>query len=261
MLNRPLAAAVMLAAWLALPANLLAGVPPDFTATYKVSRGALTIGTTRIALTREPDGGYHYESHSWPARWAALFNKDKRHETSSGKLVNDRIRPHKYHYLRTGGDRERVAHLTFNWHTRTVVNNVAGSRWKMGIPEGTLDKLSTQLAMMQGLALNRTDFSFDVADGGTLKKFRYRVIGEEILEVPAGSYRTVKVEKLSDNDRRRTLAWCAPRLSFLPVRIWRRETDDTEYTSELENFSDSLLKKHRKSITQWHGLRQASMAE
>jgi hypothetical protein len=131
----------------------------------------------------------------------------------------------------------------------------------MSIPEGTLDKLSTQLGMMQGLARNRTDFSFDVADGGTLKKFRYRVTGEETLKVPAGTYRTVRVEKLSDDDRRQTLAWCAPRLSFLPVRIWRRETDDTEYTSELEKFSDSLLKNSSKSITRWYGRRQASMTE
>ena len=261
MLKRLLAASIILYAWPALSTTLFAAVPPDFTATYKVSRGALTIGTTRIALTREPDGGYHYESHSWPARWATLFNKEKRHETSSGKLVDDRIQPHKYRYLRTGGDNERVAHLTFNWQTGTVVNNVAGSRWKMSIPKGTLDKLATQLGMMQGLAQDRTDFSFDVADGGTLKKFRYRVIGEETLEVPAGTYRTVKVEKLSDNDRRRTLAWCAPRLSYLPVRIWRREKDDTEYTSELENFSDSLLKKPGETITLWHRLRQTSMRE
>jgi hypothetical protein len=212
-----------------------------FTATYEVSRGALTIGSARISLTREAGGGYHYESHSWPARLAGLFNKNKLHETSSGHFNGDEIRPDTYHYLRTGGDSERVAHLTFDWDSGTVVNNVAGSRWKMAVPAGTHDKLSTQLGMMQALAGGGTDFTFNVADGGTLKQYRYRVTGSETLDVPAGTFRTVRVKKLGGNDTRRTRVWCAPELGYLPVRIWRREKNGTEYTSELKSASGALF--------------------
>ncbi len=188
---------------------------PDFTATYEVSRGALTIGTARLALTREPGGGYHYESHSWPARLAGLFNKDRLHETSSGQFSDSGLRPDKYHYLRTGGNKERVAHLTFDWTANVVVNNVAGS---------------------QG--------SFDVADGGTLKQFRYKVLGRETLELPAGTFSAVKVTELRGDERRKTWVWCAPALNYLPVQIIRQEKNDAEYVSHLEDFSDTLRVRH-----------------
>ena len=34
--------------------------------------------------------------------------------------------------------------------------------------------------------------------------------------------------------------WCAPALSYLPVRIWQREKNDAEYESELAEFSETL---------------------
>lgn len=218
---------------------------PDFTASYKVLRGALGIGTARIALTRETGGGYHYTSHSWPSRLAGLFNKDRRHETSSGQIIGGRPRPDKYHYLRAGGDHERVAHLTFDWDGMRVVNNVAGSRWRMSIPAGTQDKLSTRLGMMQALAAGKTDFSFDVADGGKLKQFHYQVLGRENLELPAGTFESVKVAELRGKVLHRTWVWCAPALNFLPVQILREDQDGTRYSSQLKTHSDSLKVRNR----------------
>lgn len=240
MLKRLLPVALLALAGLSGRQDLFAAGLPDFTASYSVTRGVLTIGTARIALTREPDGGYHYESHSWPARLAALFNKVKLHETSSGRMKGNDFRPEQYHYLRTGGSGERVAHLTFDWQSGMVVNNVAGSRWKMAVPAGTHDKLSTQLGMMTALAQGETDFSFDVADGGTLKKFHYQVLGKRVLEVPAGTFRTVRISMSSGKGRHKTLAWCAPDLNYLPVKIVRQEQGEAAYSSYLESFSESL---------------------
>jgi hypothetical protein len=66
------------------------------------------------------------------------------------------------------------------------------------------------------------------------------VVGEETLELPAGTFDTVKITKLRSNKKRETYIWCAPALNYLPVRIWQREKDDAEYLSELESFSESL---------------------
>ncbi len=225
--------------------SVLGAELPGFSASYKVSRGAIGIGTARIALTRETGGGYHYTSHSWPSGWAGLFNKDRRHETNSGQYTDGRLRPEKYHYLRTDGDRERVAHLTFDWKAMQVENNVAGSRWKMSIPEGTQDKLSTRLGMMQALGTGETDFSFDVADGGKLKQFHYQVLGKETLELPAGTFDTVKVAERRDGARHETWVWCAPALNYLPVQILRQKQNDTRYFSHLESFSDSLQNRKK----------------
>jgi hypothetical protein len=125
----------------------------------------------------------------------------------------------------------------------TVENDVAGSHWKMAIPAGTLDKLATQLDMMIALDQGRHDVTYTVADGGILKEYRYRVTGEETLELPAGTFRTVRVARLRKDIDQETIIWFAPALHFLPVRIWRRDGDDEEYQSELEDFSRSLRGK------------------
>jgi hypothetical protein len=121
-----------------------------------------------------------------------------------------------------------------------VHNDVADSKWEMDIPVGTLDKLVSQLGMMHALARGQTDITFKIADGGKLKEYRFKVVGEETLETPAGTFETVKITRLRDDNKRETYVWCAPALHYLPVRIWQREKDDAEYQSDLESFSASL---------------------
>lgn len=221
-------------------ADAAAAIPPDFKASYELTRGSMKIGNSSIELSTGRNGSYTYRSRSWPVHWVAWFLKDKLDETSRGRITAQGIRPDRYHYQRTGGTTEREAKLAFHWNDMTVENNVAESRWKMNIPAGTLDKLASQLGMMMSLADGKTDITFDVADGGKLKEYRYRVVGEDTIEVPAGTFRTVKVARLRDRNQRETYIWCAPALHFLPVRIWQREKDDSEYQSDLEHFSSSL---------------------
>jgi hypothetical protein len=220
----------------ALPAATL----DDFEATYILKLGSLHIGTSTIALQTGADGSYLYESHSSPTRWVAWLLQDQLHESSRGHISPAGLRPDKYHYLRSGGDRNREAVLSFNWDEQTVSNDVEGSRWKMDIPAGTVDKLATQLGMMLALQQDREDVTFNVADGGKLKEYRFKVVGQETLEIPAGTFATVKITKLRKNKERQTYVWCAPELNYLPVRIWQRETDNSVYTSDLESFSETL---------------------
>ena len=121
-----------------------------------------------------------------------------------------------------------------------VQNDVADSKWEMDIPAGTLDKLVSQLGMMYALVRGETDITFNIADGGKLKEYRFKVIGKETLELPAGTFETVKVTRLREDKKRETFIWCAPELHFLPVRIWQREKDDADYQSDLESYSHSL---------------------
>jgi len=213
---------------------------PDFQASYELSRGSLKIGTSTIELVTGDNDSYTYRSHSAPVRWVGWLLKDKLYETSKGRFDASGIRPESYHYQRTGGSREREARLAFDWQAGSVENEVEDSRWKMDIPPGTLDKLVSQLGMMQALARGETDINFNIADGGKLKTYRFRVIGTETVQTPAGSFEAVKITRVRDNNKRETYIWCAPGLHYLPVRIWQREKDDSEYQSDLESFSSSL---------------------
>ena len=213
---------------------------PDFSASYELRFGSLRIGTSEISLENDADGSYRYESRSTPTPLVSWLLKDRLHETSIGTLADSGVRPDEYHYERSGGSKERKAELSFDWQAMTVSNHVEDSRWKMDIPAGTLDKLVTQLAMMLALRAGETDITFNIADGGKLKEYHFRVVGREKLELPAGTFETVKITKVRKNKKRETFIWCAPALNYLPVRIWQREKDDSEYASELAEFSESL---------------------
>ena len=238
-MNNPLPGLLLLTAVFASGA-LHATSLEDFEATYILKLGSLRIGTSAITLQTGTDGSYRYKSHSWPVRWVSWLLKDQLHESSHGHMTPAGLRPEKYHYLRSGGNREREADLSFNWDEHTVRNRVEGSSWEMDIPAGTIDKLATQLGMMLALQQGKKEATFNVADGGKLKEYRFKVVGHETLEVPAGTFETVKITKLHRNKKRQTYVWCAPELNYLPVRIWQRETDDSVYTSELESVSETL---------------------
>lgn len=239
MLNRMLVSAVLLA----LAAVAQASVElPEFKASYELSRGSMKIGNSTIELATGSNGSYTYKSRSWPVKWVAWFLKDKLYETSRGRFTDHGIRPDNYHYQRTGGRKEREANLTFDWQSMRVHNDVEDSKWEMDVPAGTLDKLVSQLGMMQALDAGQTDITFNIADGGKLKEYRFKVVGEETLETPAGSFATLKITRLRDDNKRETFIWCAPELHYLPVRIWQREKDDAEYRSDLESYSASLRK-------------------
>jgi hypothetical protein len=216
---------------------------PEFEASFTLSRGNLRIGTSTVSLSRGKDGDYLYESRSTPSRWISWLLKDKLHELSRGHLDASGIRPVYYRYQRSGGSRERKAELQFDWEHHSVVNHVDDSVWKMDIPDGTLDRLASQLGVMLALQDNKTEMSFNIADGGKLREYNFKVVARETLELPAGSFETVKLVKIRRNSKRETYIWCAPELSYLPVRIWQREKDDDEYQSDLESFSESLRVK------------------
>ena len=213
---------------------------PEFEASYELKRGGLSVGTTILTLSHDADGRYRYESRSWPVSWVSWIRRDRLQESSLGFLDKAGIRPLEYHYEHSGGGRERTALLLFDWENMRVENQVDGSRWSMDIPTGTLDKLASQLGMILALHRGETDVTFDVADGGRLKEYRYRVLDEETLEVPAGTFASLKIARLRENSQYETYIWCAPALAYIPVRIWQSAPDGTEYQSDLESFSESL---------------------
>ena len=235
-----LAAAGRLLAGVLVFSSLQAAPLPSFDATFQIMSGSLRLGTTEVALTVEGNGDYRYESHTWPSGWISWLFKEDLRELSQGIMDEAGIRPLFYQYRRSGRRTSRNAELTFDWNTSTVVNNVADSTWEMTIPAGTLDKLSTQLGIMQELQNGTTEKTLAVADGGKLKQYAFEVIGTETVDLPAGRFEAIKLKRVGESTQQLTHIWCAPELRYLPVLIVQRNEDRSEYRRELESFSESL---------------------
>lgn len=139
------------------------------------------------------------------------------------------IKPLHYVYKRRGLGKDRDADLTFDWNKKTVINKVQQTNWKMDIAQRVQDKLSYQIQLQQDLINGQTNFSYQIADGGHLKEYKFITLGEEVLETPLGKVNTVKVKRSRDNDKRVTYAWLAKDWNYLLVRL-QQEEKGSKYT-------------------------------
>lgn len=140
------------------------------------------------------------------------------------------IRPLGYRYQRQVLGKERLAELAFDWPGARVTTTVKSKPWQMAISPGTQDKLSYQLQLRRDLALGKHEMRYQVADGGPLSEYHFRVLGEETVSTPQGEYRTLKVERVRAEDAGRTThIWFAPALEYLIVKLYQTESDGKEY--------------------------------
>lgn len=235
--------------WIVMSAFLLPGCIaslraaqdiPSFEASYSIERAIFDVGHIQLRFKVDPDGNYVYDSITEVAGFIAWFRDDRVEESSRGRVDASGIHPDHYRFERIGGPGGKQVEVRFDWQSGRVKNVVDDQPWEMAVPHGSLDKLVVQIAMMRNLQNSIEDQHFRVADGGKLKDFRIHIRGRETLDVPAGHFDTVKVEKTPEHGSRKTFLWLAPTLGYLPVRILRIENDGAEYYSVLESVSDSL---------------------
>ncbi len=205
---------------------------PPFSAQYKLMRNGSNIGETHVSLTNQSDQKYVYEVRTTPGGILGWLTNARLRERSSWTLQGDRIRPLEYVYQRDIAGYQRNVRLLFDWRHGTVQNSIEGKTWSMEVPDGTLDKLLVQLALMLDLQAKSQDLEYRIADGGKLKTYRFKVAGRERLVTPFGTFDTLKVERQQESNKRSTVLWCAPALRYLPVRVDQREDG--------ENFSMSI---------------------
>ena len=225
----------LIAGWsfAAAPAvNSATDIPlPMFNAEYSLKRNGVTLGTSTRSLSAAPDGVFVYASSTQAVGLIAWFVKDHIDEHSKWSFDNGRIRPIEYVYHRHGGSKTRLVKLSFDWQHLTVTNIIEDDHWRMEIPPDAQDKLVYQLAIMYDLMNGKKKLEYKIADGGKLKDYNFAITGEEVLNTPLGKLKTVRLQRIGD--RRDTTVWCAPQLSYLPVRLEQQDTDGSELTMQI----------------------------
>ena len=215
---------------------------PPFTADYRVMRNDLTIGTSRVTLAQHKDGSFEYESLTGAAGVLAwIFQKDRIREHSQWVMHNDMVRPLEYRYENTGEGERRTEQLIFDWNTFNVRQTARDPTWQMQVPEGTLDKVTMNLALMIDLQGQKKDFSYAIADDAKLRRYQFEIVDRQSIFVPAGRFETVKIKRTREKKSQSTFIWCAPALHYLPVQIDNRKDDGTVYRSVLTKVSGDLL--------------------
>ncbi|MET0067737.1 MAG: DUF3108 domain-containing protein [Candidatus Thiodiazotropha sp.] len=217
------------------PARAAAPLLKPFSATYRVHRNIIPLGSLTLSLELGDDSRYIYRAHTYPGFLAGIFSRNEVLEESRGQLLAERVEPDMYRY-RDQDVSEENTELSFDWGRLTVDTHSRGVTWSQEILPGTQDKLSQQLQVRRHLAEGRTHLIYQVADGGKLKTYEFMVDGDETLETPYGSLRCLRVRRSKESAPADYTIWFAPELDYFPVRIERKQGDRV-YRMELKSLS------------------------
>lgn len=139
------------------------------------------------------------------------------------------VTPVDYTYKRRGLGKSRKDALTFDWNKRTVMNTEENSQWTMPGTQKIQSELSYQLQLRQDLINGKSNLTYSIADRKGIKDYHFEVVGEELLETPLGTVKTVKVMHGQNNKKRVTYAWFAKDFHYLLVRL-QQEANGSAYT-------------------------------
>ena len=223
----------LLALLVSVPA--LAGRFDPYSAEYSLYRGGSTLGTGTVSLKAadKPDCFiYSYLAKpSWLFRWATGSITER----SEFCLIDGLMVPERYRFHRSGiGAEDDNFSLDFDPERRVITDHKGMERdW----PIGALDRLQVQLEalrLVEGIELPPAPRSLtvEVVDDDRIKEYTLAVTGSETIKVPAGSFETVRVERIND-PKKTTRFWVAPALGDLLVKVEQQRKDDPPIGIEL----------------------------
>jgi hypothetical protein len=194
----------------------------EFKAYYDAKANGIGIGTVLISLQAEDAGRYRYQQESISSGIARLFGGGTSVESSLWRFDQGQIQSLEYRSEREDGDDDDNARLIFDWDQHRVSNIGAGEHWDIALPDGAIDRLTMQLAMLVDLRQGKTSFSYQVPRQGRIKDYSFTLLGQDEVELTSGIYNTLKVGRTND-DQDQSWIWCAPELDYFPVRFLKQK--------------------------------------
>lgn len=196
-----------------------AGLAP-YRAEYQLSYGPMGMAGAEYRLTRQPDDSWLFQSSAKAVGMAAIAFGDQLTEQSHFQVDGKTLLPLHYELKRTSGDQIKEAErVDFNWQNRqAIVHTRKGKQLQLTVHPGVLDQMLMQLALRQQLLAGQERMSIDFIDEDEIKNYEFAVTGRERIKTAAGEFDTVRVER-TDDQKKATVFWFAPKLDYLPVRL------------------------------------------
>lgn len=218
------------AAQAAAPVTVEAPAFSTFNAEYLIYRAGKSHGKARRYLH---DKGQHYEmGYSSDISW--LVFSDKRSELSEFKVEQGQIRPVHYLMKRSGTGSNRHYEWRLDWQQQQVLTGKRATLKQIPWQDNWLDPLSYHQQLVTDLKAGKTEFSYQVLNrDGNSRTYHYRVELEEPLALPYGNLRAIRIARVEENSDKQVLAWVAPELDYMLVRLWRGEDNVEQFDVQL----------------------------
>lgn len=113
----------------------------------------------------------------------------------------------------------RTHKLDFNPSTKKVVSNYRGKSTTMDMAQQAFDDLSLEVQIRQDLLNGKFSGNYYMAKKDKVEETPFKKSGNTQVTVPAGTFDTVRVDRVHDGNNRSTSFWLAPSLDYLPVKV------------------------------------------
>ena len=207
-----------------LPVAAVAADLPGYSATYRVSADGKT-GTATRTLTKTGNN-YKYTVNARAAGVATL------NQEATFSLSNGRILPSSSTMSARILGIGNTHSIRFNNAGKSVVSTYKGKATTLNMPRQAYDDLSLEAQIRQELINGKFSGSYQLVKKTEIETTKFRRAGNTKITVPAGTYDTVRIDRIHDDRDRATSFWLAPSLNYLPVRV-SQTTDGKIISMEL----------------------------
>ncbi|MGJ8668314.1 MAG: DUF3108 domain-containing protein [Oceanococcus sp.] len=198
-----------------------------FVADFELYRGDSKLGTASVSLEKG-EGDCYVHSYTAKPSWLFRWATGSITERSEFCQVGTHLEPRFFRYHRSGvGAGDENFSLSFDPEKRLVTDHNGSEReW----PEGGVDRFMVQLEalrLVEGMSfpVEERRLVVTVIDDDRIKQYTLAVTGEETITVPAGTFRTIRVERIND-PKKTTRFWVAPELGYRLVKVEQQRRDD-----------------------------------
>ncbi|MBY6205150.1 DUF3108 domain-containing protein [Halomonas denitrificans] len=215
--------------------------PPfsEHEASYAVTRNGDALGVLQSSLTRREDGLWHYRVESEATAFLVRVLGLSTTEAAWFAWTDEAVLPLTYHHVAERPGRDRFWQHRYDWtelHTDTTTHN---GETRVPLAAGAVDPLTLRLAAAGEIAAGRggEDLEFLVVERDELETQQYRFLRRESLIVDGRCFDTQVYERFrKEGSSRNYIAWHAPAIGGLPVRIVYVDDGDT-IVIELDDWS------------------------
>ncbi len=227
--------ALLLCTGTLLPTSLIAGELTQFEASYDILRKGENHGQGVRTLKKLADNNYQVSYHS-DIEW--MIFSDSRKETSKFTFNNSKVSPVDYSMIRKGTGPDKKYTLSFNATDKLVNSSESKYPIKCEWSEQFQDSISYQVQVREDLKMGKTNLSYPLVDKkGNCRDYDFEVVGTEMISLPIGNIEAIKVKRLYDNDKRQALAWFAPEMDYMLVRMWKGEKGVEQFEVQMKSFT------------------------
>lgn len=204
----------------------------EFKDHYAVERGNTHMGKGVIKLrSAEAQGCYTLEQTAKPHFLLRWLSGPAVQNSEFCVLPDGNLRSYSYKQHRTGvgSDGENYA-LEFDWESQTVRGGKFG---EMPVNDDQTDPLLLQLQVRRWLCaqpddadlLNLDPLDIHYIDKKGAGSYVFAVKAVEEIEVPAGQFASVRVERI-DNKKRKSRFWLNPKANYRVIKAEQQKDDD-----------------------------------